>query len=137
MATEKTILELKIEELCSNLEELHENSGSNCEVYRMKMAETYALIKVLDEFYDNFKLELFEALYDLDWISEYFTHEESESFEIEEFDFHFSTDIWEGNQLVSTVFNLDLGIEDDGTEHMRVDFYTTDYSNFMNHHLKN
>lgn len=123
MATEKTTLELKIEELCSNLEELHENSGSNCEVYRMKMAETCALIKVLDEFYDNFKLEIFEALYDLDWTNEYFTRNESESFYIEQFDFNFSTDIWEGNQLVSTIFNFELGIEEDGTEHMRVNFY--------------
>ena len=123
MATEKSVLSLKIKEVCSNLEELHENSGSNCEVYHMKMAETCALIRVLDEFYDNFKLEIFEALYDLDWTREYFTHEESESFEIEQFDFDFNTDIWMGNQLVSTQFHFEVGIEDDGTEHLYVDFY--------------
>lgn len=123
MATEKSVLKLKIEEVCSNLEELHENSGSNCEVYRMKMAETHALIRILDDFYDDFRLELFETLYDLDWASEYFIRDESESFCIEQFDFNFRTDVWEGNQLVSTVFRLALGIEDDGAEHMYVDLY--------------
>ena len=128
MATEKSVLSLKIEELCSNLKELHENSGSNCEVYRMKMAETWALIRILDEFYDDFRIELFETLYDLDWAREYFIRDESESFCIEEFDFHFSTNNWEGLQHITTIFRLALGFEDDGTEHMYVDLYRTDFS---------
>ena len=113
-----------VKKVCSNLEELHENSGSNCEVYFTKMVETYALIKVLDEFYDDAMLAIFETLCDMDWAKEYYTCDESESFYIERFDFIFNVSFWIGKDLPTFTFNLEIEYDGDGNERRAdVDFY--------------
>jgi hypothetical protein len=112
-----------VKKVCSNLEELHENSGSNCEVYLDKMVETYTLIKVLDEFYDNAMLAIFETLCDMDWAQEYYDHEESESFEIDRFDFNFYVSFWIDEELPSFAFNLMIEYDDDGNERADYNLY--------------
>ena len=112
-----------VKKVCSNLEELHENSGSNCEVYFTKMVETYTLIQLLDEFYDNAMLAIFETLCDMDWAQEYYTCDESESFYIERFDFNFSVSFWIGRELPTFDFNLEIEYDDDGNERADVNFY--------------
>lgn len=111
-----------VKKVCSNLEELHENSGSNCEAYFTKMVETYALIKLLDEFYDDAMLAIFETLCDMDWAQEYFTRDESES-SYERFDIIFSVSFWIGKELPTFDFNLFIEYDDDGNERADFNFY--------------